>query len=244
MGAITYIHLKTISSTQDLAKKAWKKDLSSKEKILCITAEKQTKGRGKPGRPWLSEKGNLFATYAFFLKKATKDLTCLAQMLSLSLVKLLQKKGLSPKVKWPNDVLLSGKKLAGILCEASLEEEGYQIFLGLGVNLNLDAPLVQKIDQKATSLWLETKKKEDPILFLEELQPFFLQDLACFKKEGFSYFHQEYESLLAYKGIPISCKTENTLYQGICEGVTSKGALKLRMEDNSIKEIYSADIFC
>ncbi len=237
---ITYIHLDTLPSTQDWAKK--ERASFNKESLVCVVAKKQTKGRGKLLRPWISSEGDISATYCFYLPRETKDLFSLAQLLSLSLVRLLLQRNLSPQLKWPNDILLSKKKLAGILCETSLEGSDYQVFLGLGMNVNQDFSSLQKIDQPATSLWVETNQKENPLTLLEELEPFFLEDLALFREKGFSAFYKEYQAFLVFLGEKIRCLEGKKVYEGLCEGINSSGALLLRTLEGSLKTLYSADI--
>src|SRR3989344_8972784 len=97
------ISLDKIDSTNTYAKKHAAEFAS--DKIACITAEEQTGGRGRYQRTWLSPRGvNLYVTFAFLLPKKTPHLTSLAQMMTCSLASLLLLEGLSPKIKWPNDV--------------------------------------------------------------------------------------------------------------------------------------------
>lgn len=235
------IYLNTIDSTNTYAKEH--ADEFRKDTITCITAEEQTKGRGRFQRNWVSPKGvNLYATFYFTLPKTTLHLASISQVMAISFAYLLQQKGLSPEIKWPNDIRLSHKKLAGILSETAFHKETVECFVGIGINVNLSLESIQKIDQPATSLKVETDKEWDRNELLEELQSQFAHDLLRFKKEGFSPFHDNFEALLAFKGKKIRCFDGKKVREGICHSITEEGQLNLVLEDGSIYTVLSGDI--
>lgn len=186
-----WIHLECIDSTNTYAKQhcaAW-----PKEEITCISAESQTAGRGRELKPWVSPAGvNLYATFYFRLPSATPDLTHLAQLMAYSCAAILEKHGLHPTFKWPNDILLRGKKVSGILCETEFHKEEVDLFLGIGLNVNWEK--IENVDQPATSLFLETGKKWDKEALLKELQMEFAHDLAIFRVNGFAPFHKKFRA--------------------------------------------------
>lgn len=193
------IHLQSIDSTQSFAKK--NAHTFSPTAITCIVADRQTAGKGKFQRPWHSPPDvNLYATFYFRLDTNAAHLTSLSNLLSVSLAKVLIQEGFIPQIKWPNDIQLSGKKVAGILCETIFQPQEIEIFLGIGINVNMEKEEFFHIDQPATSLKIElgyTYKKE---VLLEKLYVQFSQDLAIFKIEGFSPFFAFYNEHLANKG--------------------------------------------
>jgi BirA family biotin operon repressor/biotin-[acetyl-CoA-carboxylase] ligase len=163
--------------------------------ITCITAEEQTAGRGRYQRKWISPPGvNIYATFFFKLPKQIPDLTHLAQLMTFSFAQVLIQAGLHPKIKWPNDILLNGKKVSGVLCETEFGAQEVDIFLGIGINVNWET--LSPIDQPATSLLLETGKKWDRDALLNKLQKRFEGDLGKFKKGGFAPFQSEFEKLM------------------------------------------------
>ena len=108
------IRLDSIYSTNNYAKE--RAGSFAKDKITCITAEEQTAGRGRFQRTWQSPRSvNIYATFCFRLAAQTMHLISLAQVMAASFAKVLLQEGLHPKIKWPNDVLLGGKKLSGFL---------------------------------------------------------------------------------------------------------------------------------
>ena len=235
------IHLESVDSTNDYAKTHCSE--FNPKQIICISAEEQTQGRGRMQRPWHSPKGhNIYATFYFQLPLHTLHLVSLSQIMALSLSMVLLKEGLFPKIKWPNDVQLNGKKMAGALCETQFHSEYIEIFLGIGVNVNMDANQLAHIDQPATSLSIETNHPWDCAALLKKLQKQFTADLQKFKKEGFTPFHSQFENLLAYKGQTIRCLEGKKEWVGICHSVTNDGQLNLYLPNKEMHTVLSGDV--
>lgn len=235
------IHLDSIDSTNTYAKEHSKR--FAPNEITCVTAEEQTAGRGRYQRKWLSPPGvNLYITFYFQLPVNTLHLVSLAQVMAYSFAAILLREGLHPKIKWPNDVQLSGKKLSGVLCETQFHRDFVEIFLGIGINVNLEEEIAGKIDQPATSLKIETGRKWDRAALLKKLQKQFAEDLEKFKKEGFAPFHSAFENLLARKGETIRCFDGKKEWVGICHSLTNDGQLNLYLPDQTIHTIVSGEI--
>jgi len=157
------------------------------EALTVIRAEYQTAGRGQQGRPWYAPPGtNLLMTFVFFIDTQAADPLRLTHLLGITLCTWLQKIGLDPLIKWPNDIMLDGKKLAGILCETQTYLGQEAIILGLGLNVNLQD--TQAIDQPATSLYLETHHLWDLDNVYATLCQLFHEQLELYKKRGFTHF--------------------------------------------------------
>lgn len=235
------VHLETINSTNTYAKEHSKS--YPKGEITCITAEEQTAGKGRYQRTWISPKdAGLYATFYFTLPIHTLHLISIAQLMACSLASILIKEGLKPKIKWPNDIRLSGKKVSGILCETQFHPEHVEIYLGVGINVNFEEKTASKIDQPATSLFIETGKRWDKKGLLKKLQDQFIKDLERFKKEGFTPFHKQFDELLALKGETIRCYDGEKIWVGICHSLTEDGQLNLLLPDESIHTVLSGDI--
>lgn len=235
------VHFKSIDSTNLYAKQHCKN--FPQGAITCITADEQTAGVGRYQRKWVSPKdAGLYATFYFSLPLSTLHLVSLAQLMALSFSKVLQNEGLKPEIKWPNDVRLHGKKVSGILCETQFHPEHVDIFLGIGINVNLDAETAAKIDQPATSLFIETKKKWDKNEVLKKLQAQFIKDLERFKREGFTPFYKEFDLLLALKGETVRCFDGKKTWVGICHSLTEDGQLNLLLPDHTFHTMQSGDI--
>ena len=235
------IHLDTVDSTNTYAKQH--ASTFAPDQITCITAEEQTAGRGRHQKKWLSPpKVNLLATFYFHLPLNTLHLISIGQILAFSFATLLLKEQLHPKIKWPNDVQLNGKKVAGILCETVFHKTFAEIFLGIGININMERSDLAKIDQPASSLKVETGKAWDKQDLLKKLQAQFLEDLEKFKNQGFTPFHSPFENLLAYKGEKVRCFDGRREWEGICHSLTNDGQLNLFLPNKEIHTVYCGEI--
>lgn len=234
------IHLDSIDSTNEYAKQNY---LSFQpHQITCITAEEQTSGRGRRQRTWVSPKGvNIYATFYFQIPSHTPQLTTLAQVMAFSFATVLLNEGLTPKVKWPNDILLNGKKISGVLCETIFEKHEVSIFLGIGINVNMEIERLLQIDQPATSLKVETNKNWDRKELLKKLTIQFEKNLELFKKEGFAPFRAKIEKILAYKGEVVQYTDGQKKWVGICDSLSLDGGLNLLVKNskNSSPILYT-----
>lgn len=241
MRSIDYIRLEKVNSTN-----TWVKEHArafDPTHLTCVTAWEQTAGRGRFQRQWISVPGeSLLASLFFTLPQETKILSNLGQILSLSCATVLQTLGFAPQIKWPNDLLLSGKKVAGILCETVSLETRLGIALGIGLNVNVKTEVLRTIDPPATSL-LEisghTWKLEQ---ILEPLLKQFLIDLEKLEQEGFAPFHPLYEKLLAFRGKTITVKNGHQTVTGICHSINAEGRLTLLLPDGKLLVLAAGEV--
>lgn len=241
------IHLETIDSTNSYAKREHEHLLAEMQKMqadgACIFADMQTKGRGRNQRAWLSPpKVNLYVTFYFRLRQDISNLTTLAQLIACSFCTVLEKEGLHPQIKWPNDIQLNGKKMGGVLCELLFSPPFAEVFLGIGINVNMDEDDLKKIDQKATSLKMETGRPWDQSSLLSSLQTQLGSDLFLFAQKGYPPFRKEVEKRLAYRGEKIVCSDGQHQWEGICDSIGEDGSLNLKLADGTIRSILSADL--
>lgn len=162
---IDYYHFDTLPSTNTFVKENLA--LFSPDHLSVVTADVQTKGRGRRERTWKSEPGNLFMTLAFYTD--IKEKGSLGIQLAIACCEVLKEH--DPKIKWPNDILIQGKKIAGILGET----DGNWVILGIGVNLNAKV-------EGAISLYELTGKKTPLKEFTEELAERFPGDLELLSR--------------------------------------------------------------
>ncbi|NGX53709.1 MAG: Bifunctional ligase/repressor BirA [Chlamydiae bacterium] len=190
---IIHFHFERLVSTNDWAKEQI--TTFDPQKLTIITADKQTKARGRYGREWVSpEKCNLTASFCFFLKE--NDGVASTHLMALSLVEMLEKKGVHALIKWPNDLLVDGKKIAGILCETIPLSGQFGLIVGVGLNINMDRKALKAIAQPATSLFLETGERGDIQETLVELEEQFATSLETYLKEGFAPFQTSLQRYL------------------------------------------------
>lgn len=236
-----HIHLDTVDSTQDYAKSHVGEFVP--DRITCVTADEQTKGRGRFQRKWVSPRGvNLYATFYFRIPSHTLHLVSLAQLMTYSFASLLAREGLEPKIKWPNDVLLNRKKVSGILCETVFHRDFVDIFLGIGINVNMDASALSGIELPASSLKKETGRDWEIKGLLKKLYKQFEEDLNRFKKEGFTPFHKGFEDLLILKGEQIRYFDGKKEWIGRLQSLTADGQLTLLLPDGMLHTVSSGEI--
>jgi BirA family transcriptional regulator, biotin operon repressor / biotin---[acetyl-CoA-carboxylase] ligase len=233
---IENIFLNSVSSTNDYAKKNYHN--FNTDKLTCIFTRDQTGGYGSHNNKWFfTKEKDIAATFFFHMPAKNKYINCLGYLMAFTLCQVLIRHNLNPMIKWPNDILINGRKLSGILCET--KEMGTIVFLGIGINVNSNTENLQQIDQPATSLKIETKYFWDIQKLQNELQDFFLKNLEIFKEKGFSFFHAQIEKLLAKKGDDITFIENNTKYKGKIHRITKEGYLSIILPSGEIKNIIS-----
>ncbi|MDJ0651674.1 MAG: biotin--[acetyl-CoA-carboxylase] ligase [Simkaniaceae bacterium] len=235
------VHLQKVHSTNSYAKENYSCfDLNT---ITRITADEQTAGRGRFNRSWVSPKGgNIYLTYFFVAAKRGMDLNNIAQIFSLSITKLLNKLGLCPQIKWPNDVLVNGKKIAGVLCETTDMHDKFGVILGTGINVNMPEETLDQIDQPATSLLIETGKQQQLPPLIKKLEGLFFKDYSLYLREGFRPFHRSYDALLTHKRKPLILKQNGHSISGTFHSLNSDGQLNILLDTGKIQTLSSGEI--
>lgn len=241
VSSLKRIHFEEIDSTNTWAKRHPQDWLS--EGVTLVTAASQTAGRGRFNRLWASPPHlNLYATFCFWLDAERRDIGHLPQLLALACAKVLEKQGFAPKIKWPNDLLLDGKKVAGILCETIQEEKRRGIVCGIGLNVNMSQELLTPLNRPATSLWIEggrTFEKED---ILDMLAQTFIAFLDRFRKEGFAPFFSSFQSLFFYQpGQQVFFHHHQNGWEGWFETLHSDGSIELRLKGGIRKRFYAGE---
>lgn len=219
------IYLSEVDST-NLYAKSNIENLADKS---IVHAANQTAGRGRLQRTWLNlGEGNLFLTFVLKPSNSFNEVySNLTQYLSVVLCKILEEYGLKPQIKWPNDVLINGKKIAGILSETVMQGSLFKgLVLGIGVNLNTsEKDLTSVIDKEATSLNLEISKPVDVNLFLDKLAEEFFADYDNFLQKGFELIKNDYISRTCFLDTEICVQVFNDKKCGIAKAINDKGEL-------------------
>jgi BirA family transcriptional regulator, biotin operon repressor / biotin---[acetyl-CoA-carboxylase] ligase len=233
-------HFSSIDSTNNWAKQHLEK--LERRGITLVTANCQTAGRGRFKRSWHSPPDqNIYATYCFFVEKV--NVGHLPQIMALAAAKLLQELGFQPKLKWPNDLLLSGKKVAGILCETLPLPDTLAIILGIGLNVNMPPEQLQLIDRPATSLLAEDGHTRDVETLLNTLSTHFLNYLQLFLDEGFSPFLAAYKKQLIHRpGAALTIQDGQTVWKGRFAAIRPDGSLVLELPSGELRPFVAGEI--
>jgi len=197
---------------------------------VCL-AEHQTDGRGRRGRQWASPYGqSVYLSAVAEFDGGAAVLEGLSLAVGVALVRALKRAGAGGVgLKWPNDVLADGRKLAGILLEMSGDVAGVcQVVVGVGLNVSVAAG-VADIDQP----WVDVAElvpdvsRNDLVGFiLDELLPL----LMNYQRLGFAAYRDEWEALHVHQGCEVELSTVALLTQGVALGVTSTGALRVDVD--------------
>ncbi len=195
-----------------------------------VIAEQQTAGRGRRGKAWVSPyAANLYFSIAWDFEQGAAKLDGLSLVVGLALQKAVsQFCGVEAEVKWPNDLLVSNRKLAGILLEISGDPTGLcHVVIGVGVNVNM-IDSGGEIDQPWQSLSLLSQSVVDKTAFVGVFIELLLTYLERFSTSGFTSFLSQWRSVDALSGQHVALIQGSEVVQGECEGVTEKGELLIK----------------
>lgn len=238
---LIHYHFKSIDSTNTWAKK--NAPTFDKKALTLVTASTQTAGRGRFKRSWHSPPDvNIYATFCFFLDPDRFDTGHVTQLLALTAARVLENIHFTPKLKWPNDIMLSDKKLGGILCESILSQESRCVICGIGLNVNMGIEALQTIDRPATSLIVERPEKYSVDEILHSLTKTFLDYLRLFLKQGFDPFFEEFLKRSYLKiGQKIKFHDDRRQYEGIFQGINRDGSIVLETQQGKFETFYGGE---
>lgn len=231
------IYYPRLTSTMEVAKREAQQGVV--EGTVIIAGE-QTAGKGRTGRVWLSPKGNI--ALSVILYPALSCLPSLIMLASLAVIHSIEAvTGLKPQAKWPNDVLIDGKKVGGILIESGVRGNivDYAI-IGIGVNVNLRLSDFPEVQSTATSLSDELGG-EVSLLDITRCLLVEIERLYLVLPAGESIY-EEWRDRLVTLGRRVHVKWGKTIHEGTTESVARDGSLLLRHSDGSLTKIVAGDV--
>jgi BirA family biotin operon repressor/biotin-[acetyl-CoA-carboxylase] ligase len=199
-----------------------------------LQAGRQSGGRGRQGRGWRSPPGNLYASTLVRLRGGDPPAPSLALVAAVALHEAvaLFAGADAVRIKWPNDLLAGSAKLAGIL----LERSGDAVVIGFGANL---AHHPDDLDRPASSLALLTGSAPDPRAFGEALAEAFARRLELWRTAGLAPICSAWLAAAHPPGTRLATQEGKGRFDGLDEG----GALRLRLDDGSLRLIHAGDVF-
>ena len=226
------------SSTMDVAKQAVKEGAVEGTIVL---ADHQTTGRGRFGRNWW-EPPNSSILLSIILHPRLEQLRHLNMVATLAVAQSIEKvTNLEPVIKWPNDVLIAGKKVCGILVESEVEEEKVNFaVIGIGLNVNLDPSSNPEIAETATSLSEELGQEVSRLEMLRSLLGAF-EELYDALRGGES-IDKLWRCRLETLGKQVAVKCGEEIWQGYAESADDEGNLLLRCPDGSLRTIVAGEV--
>jgi BirA family biotin operon repressor/biotin-[acetyl-CoA-carboxylase] ligase len=227
----------SLPSTNDVAKR---RAIRGAKEGTVIVAEEQTAGRGRIKRRWLSPRGSI--ALSMILYPPLAYLPSLIMVASLAVAAAVEQvTGLKAQLKWPNDVLIHGKKVCGILVESGVRggKVDYAV-IGIGVNVNLKLSEYPEIATFATSLSQEMGRDVPRLKIVRSLLAQ-AEKLYLALADGDSVFRQWRDRLVTL-GKEVQVSSGEASYQGIAESVAADGSLLLRRPDGSLLKIVAGDV--
>jgi BirA family transcriptional regulator, biotin operon repressor / biotin---[acetyl-CoA-carboxylase] ligase len=210
---------------------------------VWIMAKRQTAGRGRRGRNWSTEAGNLAATLLFLTGKPPAEAAQVSFLAALAACDLADAcLGPGPaRVKWPNDLLIHGRKAVGILVESGARADG-ALWLAVGIGVNL-AQAPQDVERPATAFADYMAAPPAPLGALEVLADAFERWRALWEAEGFGPVARGWSERAHGLGERCEVRLPNETLAGVAEGLDPDGALRLRLESGAITRITAGDVF-
>ena len=238
-------YFEEIDSTQSFAQGIAS---DKKENGSIIIAEKQTAGRGRLDRKWTSPKGGIWFSLIIHPKFEVSSSTLIPILSAVALSKSIKSiLGINTEVKWPNDIIMNGKKVAGILVDASFQANKIDyLILGIGINFDIDAKKLEKRLSNTSNFYgiNSLRKKDDktpPKLLVKEFLLQFEKNLSRLDNGEKSKIVKEWTKRAAGIGKKITINTANGKISGISRGIDNDGALKLKTS-KEMKKIFVGDV--
>jgi BirA family biotin operon repressor/biotin-[acetyl-CoA-carboxylase] ligase len=238
-------YFEEIDSTQNFAQRIAS---NKKEDGTIIVAEKQTAGVGRLERKWMSPKGGIWFSLIIHPKFDVSSSTIVPIAGAVALAKSIKAiLGIDVTVKWPNDITLNGKKVAGMLVDASFQANNIDyLILGVGINFDIDSKKLEKRLLKSPNFYGvdSLRKKNDetsPKSLLKEFLVEFEKILLQINKGEKLKIVKEWMKRADSVGKKIVINTSDGKITGISQGIDTDGALKLRTS-NGIKKIFVGDV--
>ena len=244
MGKRVY-YFEEIDSTQNFAEQI---ALDKKENGTIIIAGKQTAGRGRLDRKWISPKGGMWFSLIVHPKFDVSTSTLVPIAGAVALAKSIKTTlDVDVSVKWPNDITLDGKKVAGMLVDASFQANNIDyLILGIGINFDIDSKKIGKRLSKSSNFYgvNSLRKKDDdtpPKMLLKEFLLQFEKTINQLNKGEKSKIVKEWTKKADKIGKRITINTSDGKISGMSQGIDNDGALKLKTT-KGMKKIFVGDV--
>jgi BirA family biotin operon repressor/biotin-[acetyl-CoA-carboxylase] ligase len=209
-----------------------------------IIADAQTEGKGRLGRKWFSPKGvNIYMSVILKPSIPPKDAAVLTLISAVSCAHAVRRlTGADVRIKWPNDLMVSGKKLGGILLEMRSELDRILFAVaGIGINVNMER-FKDEISQSATSIFIETGKRHSRTALIVEILKEMNRWLKTLDKTGKASILNEWRRLSSTLGRNVMVVSGSETIKGVAEDIDEEGRLVIKTKDGSFKHISSGDV--
>ena len=208
-----------------------------------VIAEKQQKARGRMGRAWNSPDGGLWFSMILRPHLAPMEAPKLTIMTAVAVAEAITRTtGIDAKIKWPNDILIDGKKACGILTEMSAEMDAINhVIIGIGINVNID-DFPKELKDKGISLKEIKGEEVSRIQVLSALLERFEHYYVKAETEGFQEIFESWRSLCINLGQKVKIMGKNESFEGTTLDIDESGALLVKTEDGEVIRVFSGDV--
>lgn len=235
-----FIVFDEVISTNNVAKQL---AIDGEEEGTVVISRIQKKGRGRFNRIWESPDGGMYLSIILRPKGPPEKSMLLSLMTAIVISKTMSNYNLSPKIKWPNDIRINGKKIAGVL----IESEAYQnklkyIVIGMGINLNINTQnLSEKIRSNSTSLLKEVGSSIDYYHFVSSLLNNLDKYYKIFRTKNFKYIIHEWKNYSDTIGQKVIINSSSEPIKGKIIDINQSGFLKVILDTGKLKIISSGE---
>ncbi len=229
----------SLSSTMD---KAWALGQAGQPEGILVCSEKQTQGKGRLGRSWISKKyKGLYFSLLLRPNLLPCKISCITLLSAVAVLKAIKKEINIPlSIKWPNDILLEGKKIAGILTEVNAEQDRtHFVIVGIGININHSQ---KDLIPEGISIFSYSGKKIDRITILKNILKEFELLYSDFKVNGPQKIKQEWKKFSYIWGSKVRVSGVSGTIEGEALDLDADGALLVRNNLGIIEKIIAGDI--
>lgn len=237
------IYEESLTSTQTIAHQQVQEGAADGTVVIC---EEQTAGRGRLMRKWETQKGKGIWMSVILRPNvppyAAPQFTLVAAVATTRAIQDVT--GVRPDIKWPNDLLINGLKVTGILTEMQADPDCINaIIIGIGINVNHEvSDFDENLVNIATSLKMASGKSIDRAKLVAKLLFYLEKYSKQYVEEGFQNIKTLWEEYSCTIGNRIKATTIRETFIGKAIGITNDGVLKIQLDDGTIQKVYSADI--
>ena len=234
-----------VDSTNDIAYELAEKGM---KEGCVILAEEQAKGKGRHGRNWASPpRGGVYLSCILRPVMAPNEIPRITLLAAVAVARAVREvTGLAAMIKWPNDIMVNGRKVCGILTEMKAEQDKVD-FLVLGIGINVNTP-DRSLPKGASSLKAELRREgrrpgdlarlEIAKAILEYLE----RDYAVLKREGFKAIIEEWKRLSSMLGVRVKVVLQNRTFEGLTHDIDENGSLIVRLDSGVFERVSSGDV--
>ena len=210
-----------------------------------VISEKQTKAKGRSGKPWESPLGGVWLSIILKPNVDQSKFPLITLATGVAVAKTLEKIGVEePEIKWPNDIMINGKKVCGILTEAIAKFNTVEnVIIGVGIDANLDvSEFPEELQAGTTTLKEELEREGNENLLIRIFLEEFEKISELFNHEGYEIILKEWRKRSYSIGKIVEVREPfNTYYDGYVVGINKEGALIVEKIDGTLKKVISGE---